>query len=207
MLNQRLYGEKVNLQNIIDKIRETKYGKEVLEEILANLNKSELETLNINDKMDLEKIDFSEKKKSEREEKAFSNAITFKSIKSSKPKVTKWRSAEQKVGQLENYMGNSVRDVSRMNVGYDIESITEQGEKRYIEVKMLNKENAEFTITNNEYTAAHQYGENYYLCLLLENKAIYIRNPLNKLVFTKRVRQWEWVCDQYYGTEISFDIE
>ena len=104
-------------------------------------------------------------------------------------------------------MGYSVQDVSRMNVGYDIESTTSSGEKRYIEVKSLTNENAEFTITNNEYTAAHQYGNNYYICLVFDNKPIYIQNPLNKLAFTKRIRQWEWVCDQYYGTEVFYDVE
>ena len=117
------------------------------------------------------------------------------------------QNGDQRVVQLEQFMGHSVQDVSRMNVGYDIESTTSKGEKRYIEVKSLNNVNTEFTITNNEYTAAHQYGKQYYICLIFDDKAIYIQDPLNKLVFTKRIRQWEWVCDEYCGIEMPFDIE
>ena len=103
-------------------------------------------------------------------------------------------------------MGYNAYDVSRMNVGYDVESTTRTGEKRYIEVKSLSNGTTEFAITNNEYTAAHQKGKNYYICLVFENKALYICDPLRNLVFIKRVRQWEWVCDDFTGEEIEFDI-
>ena len=82
-------------------------------------------------------------------------------------------------------------DVSRQNVGYDIESTTPSGDKRYIEVKLINNGTASFTITNNEYTAAHQYGEKYVICLIRQDereaKVLYIKNPLERLSFEKRV--------------------
>lgn len=206
-LNQRLYGKRTNIEEAINNIGKIQNGAEILETLTKDLSTSELRYVNENTNVNLEKKEESfDTIVHDVPKVLFTNATSHK-IKSSKPKVTKWRSAEQRVVQLERFMGYSVQDVSRMNVGYDIESTTSSGEKRYIEVKSLTNENAEFTITNNEYTAAHQYGNNYYICLVFDNKAIYIQNPLNKLAFTKRIRQWEWVCDQYYGTEVFYDVE
>lgn len=112
-------------------------------------------------------------------------------IPMNKPTISKWRSAELQCIELEKFFKNEAIDVSRQNVGYDLESTKPNGEKRYIEVKLLNNTSSSFTITNNEYTAAHQYGPNYYLCLLIqsdnESKAIYINNPLKTLHFEKKV--------------------
>lgn len=130
--------------------------------------------------------------------------------KGSMPVVAKWRSAEQQCIELEKHWGNIAVDVSRQNVGYDVESTTPSGEKRYIEVKLLNKGTVSFTITNNEYTAAHQYGDRYVICLIMqgerEAKVLYIKNPLEKLSFEKRVRQWEWYCENFNGEEFSIEL-
>lgn len=121
------------------------------------------------------------------------------------PMISRWRSAEQQCIEFEKYLGNKALDVSKQNVGYDIESTNSDGSKRYIEVKLLAKNSSSFTITNNEYTAAHQYGEKYFICLIKQDeneaKMTYINNPLKKLNFEKRVRQWEWYCEQYNGDE------
>ena len=115
------------------------------------------------------------------------------------PHISKWRDAESKCLQIEEFFGNVAEDVSLKNVGYDIYSITPSGEKRYIEVKSVKKDYS-FSLTNNEYTAAHQYGNQYYICLLVESDAElevrYIKNPLANAIFEKRVKQWEWICLQ-----------
>jgi len=130
---------------------------------------------------------------------------TVHSGKATKPSLPRWRTAEQRVVLLEKSIGNNAIDVSRMNIGYDVESTTPTGEKRYIEVKALSNGVSEFSMTNNEYTAAHQNGKSYYICLVFEDKALYICDPLKNLVFVKRARQWEWVCDEYFGEEIEFN--
>lgn len=204
-LSQKLYGKKINIKSAFQNIESTKNGSNILKDLCNELNDSELMYVNENAglKLKKEKVVAFERKNLN---KLFEKKLT-QEVKSSKPKVSKWRSAEQRVVQIEEYLGNSVKDVSKMNVGYDIESITSNEEKRYIEVKSVNSNNIEFSITNNEYTAAHQYGEQYYICLVFEDKAIYIQDPIKRLVFTKRIRQWEWVCDEYCGVEISFDVE
>lgn len=117
--------------------------------------------------------------------------------------VSKWRSAEQQCIELEESKGYTAIDVSKRNVGYDIESTDKTGKKRYIEVKSLSNFGSAFSITNNEYTAAHQFGEQYYICLMIQDdvelKVLYIKNPLKRLDFEKRIRQWEWYCDDYSG--------
>lgn len=126
------------------------------------------------------------------------------------PSVSRWRSAEQQCIEIEQYLGNNAIDVSKQNIGYDIESTTVNDEKRYIEVKLLSCIGGAFSMTNNEYTAAHQYNDQFYLCLIIQNdtevKAIYIKNPLSNLTFEKRIRQWEWYCEQYAGEEYKFEI-
>ena len=130
-------------------------------------------------------------------------------FKASMPVIPKWRSAENACVEIEKFLGNEARDVSTQNLGYDVESTTPSGDKRYIEVKSVSKSDRTFCLTNNEYTAAHQYGDAYYICLLLhgdeKSKAVYIQNPIAKLKLEKRIRQWEWYCEEYQGEEIEIE--
>lgn len=112
--------------------------------------------------------------------------------------------------ELEKLMGNKVKDVSIKNEGYDVYSISEKGEERHIEVKSV-KKGWDFSLTNNEYTAAMQYGDSYFICLLYESddklKVRYIQNPLKNAKFEKRIRQWEWVCRSFISTEREFEVK
>ena len=130
-------------------------------------------------------------------------------FKASKPIIPKWRSAENACVEIERFLGNEAKDVSTQNLGYDVESTMPDGRKRYIEVKSVSRSDSSFSLTNNEYTAAHQYGNDYYVCLLKhgdeKSKAIYIQNPLEKLKLEKRIRQWEWYCEEYQGDEIEIE--
>lgn len=137
--------------------------------------------------------------------------ITKKYVHKDNTSVSKWRTAEQQCIDIEKNFNNDARDVSKQNLGYDVESIEPGGEKRFIEVKSLKHIGDSFSMTNNEYTAAHQYGDNYYLCLIVQTdsklKLIYIKNPLEKLKMEKRVRQWEWFCDKYDGEQFTIDYK
>ena len=142
------------------------------------------------------------------------NEVSSNSIIASKPScpiVSHWRSAEQQCIEIESFLGNKAIDVSKKNIGYDIESTTPDGSKKLIEVKLLQGESSSFCITNNEYTCAHQNGDNYFICLIIsngnDNKAIYINNPINNLIFEKRIRQWEWLCEEYSGAVYNFEVK
>ncbi|PFR16728.1 sacsin N-terminal ATP-binding-like domain-containing protein [Bacillus cereus] len=146
-------------------------------------------------------------------EKADSNVFehSLSSIFSSKKKtISKWRAAEYQCIEFEQLQGNRAKDVSKQNLGYDVHSQTKTGEIRYIEVKSISNRNAEISMTNNEYTAAHQYGDAYYLCVIYQqdNQLLleYIQNPLRQLQLEKRVKQWEWICDDYSGEKFEVDL-
>lgn len=202
--DNRLFGKSQDLSRIIPNLKHKKNDHNesvLLNSLIMSLNGAERLYLESASGMQFEASD------SNGDYSLFSsNKCENINMRNVKPSFPKWRSAEQRVVLLEKAMGYNAYDVSRMNVGYDVESTTRTGEKRYIEVKSLSNGTTEFAITNNEYTAAHQKGKNYYICLVFENKALYICDPLRNLVFIKRVRQWEWVCDDFTGEEIEFDI-
>ncbi len=121
--------------------------------------------------------------------------------------VARWRTAEQLCAEIEREKGNTVKDVSEQNVGYDIMSVSPSGKMSYIEVKSLKTPGEPFIMTNNEYTTAHQYGKDYFLCLVTQTDpptVLYINDPLNaEAHIEKRVRMWEWVYSDYSG---NFEI-
>ncbi len=210
--NQSSTGKKIKLDKIkvstdegVKSLTEVAGGdvsidEDVQYEINNSVSKSEINWFSKETAIDISKL---------KEDDVDSSEATVQSIKKEiKPHIAKWRSAEQQCIDIEKYFGNTAIDVSKQNVGYDIESTTPDGQKRYIEVKSVT-EDGSFSITNNEYTAAHQYGEQYYLCLLIQSsqntQAIYINNPLQTLKFEKRIRQWEWYCDTYSGESFVFE--
>lgn len=132
-----------------------------------------------------------------------SNSLTNNMNINNEQFLSKWRTAEQQCIEIEKLKGNEAKYVGSKNLGYDVESRDDKGNVRYIEVKLLSTKNGPFTMTNNEYSSAHLYGNNYYLCLICANEneleAIYIQNPVVSLKLEKRVKQWEWFCDSYNG--------
>ena len=125
-------------------------AEDVMHEINNNISQSEIGWFSEQTSIDISKLsrDYTED----------APQVTKTIKKEIKPHIAKWRSAEQQCIDIEKYFGNTATDVSKQNVGYDIESTTPDGCKRYIEVKSIT-EDGSFSITNNEYTAAHQYGE------------------------------------------------
>ena len=117
--------------------------------------------------------------------------------------IARWQTAEQLCVEIEKEKGNTVKNVSEQNVGYDVLSVSPSGKIAYIEVKSIKTPGEPFIMTNNEYTTAHQYGEDYFLCLVTQTNpptVLYIKNPLNsKAHIEKRVRMWEWVYSDYSG--------
>lgn len=198
---------KVSTETGVKSIKEigagkTTVAKAVQEGLSATASKADLSWFSEKKAIDIQKL-------TGKPEFASTPETEVKSIKKEiKPHIAKWRSAEQQCLEIEKFFGNTAIDVSKQNVGYDIESTTPDGGKRYIEVKSI-KEDGSFSITNNEYTAAHQYGDQYYMCLLIQSaqniQAIYIKNPIVNISFEKRIKQWEWYCDTYTGESFVFE--
>lgn len=201
-LDNRLYGKEVDLSGL------AALSPAITDTLARELTPTERNFLSKSSGLELDNVVETTPINKEHIQTA-SYSAKIVSVDNQTPVVSKWRSAEQQVVQIERFLGNTAKDVSKMNVGYDVESTTPSGEKRYIEVKYLARNKDGFIITNNEYTTAHHHGNNYYLCLMSETQALYIQNPLNTLHFEKRVRQWEWFCEQYenIGETISFTSE
>ncbi|GEA15381.1 hypothetical protein E308F_16250 [Moorella sp. E308F] len=116
--------------------------------------------------------------------------------------ITKWRSAELNLAALFNSIdGIEAIDVSKSNIGYDLEVRNPDGTVEYIEVKCVEEIGLPFSLTNNEYSMASKYGENYILALVKPYEksfaVCFIKDPVNQLNFERRCMRWEWVCDKY----------
>lgn len=115
--------------------------------------------------------------------------------------VTKWRSVEIQVMQYLQSQGWRVTDVSKRNVGYDLEGLSPDAEKFYFEVKSLSRVGEVFSLSTNEEVVARQHGNNYVLALVHVTNAHFeielIPDPANHLSFVRQCRQWAWVCEDY----------
>ncbi len=104
----------------------------------------------------------------------------------------------------ERMQGRIPEDVSGQNLGYDIRSVSEDGEVRYIEVK-ARATTGDVALTPNEWFKAKRFREQYWL-YVVENAAIsptlyIINNPAEKLEVVEKVEtvrfivpvdEWKW---------------
>lgn len=127
--------------------------------------------------------------------------------------VKKWRTVEENVAEVLRGMDNvaNVIDVAARNVGYDIEVLMKDGTYQYYEVKSVDSMGMAFSMTNNEFSSAVQYKDQYYLAIVhQDNKHMeicFIRNPIDTLNMTKRVTRWEWYCSSYAGAIVEYKVD
>jgi hypothetical protein len=138
----------------------------------------------------------------------FHNTTDVSAAKSPQLSLTRWRGAEQQVVELFEQQGWSVADVSRQNIGYDIEAVSPSGETAYIEVKKLKYLGEAFILTSNEEAVARLKGQQYWLALVCEDgdrlRIGFVKNPSEALKLERQCRQWVWECVRYdQGLEIQ----
>ena len=95
------------------------------------------------------------------------------------------------------------------NLGYDLEVKLKNGEKIYIEVKSMISFSQPFKITNNEYSCAHNYGDKYYIALVINDdnfEVKFIQNPIETLHFEKKCEQWSWFCEEYKTNLLDINV-
>lgn len=134
-----------------------------------------------------------------------------KNIKSFSSKFSKWRAAEVNVKayfeSLEDVI--SVSDISKSNLGYDIE-VHRKDTVEYVEVKSVTNLGDSFSLTNNEYGVANEKKDDYILAVVKQSdnelELCLISNPIENLNLNRRVTRWEWVCDEYAGTITSLKL-
>mgnify|MGYP005761773677 CR=1 FL=1 len=127
------------------------------------------------------------------------------------PNIQKWRSTEVNLAEYLRYFDfiDEVKDVSVSNLGYDLEVKLKNGEKIYIEVKSMISFSQPFKITNNEYSCAHNYGDKYYIALVINDdnfEVKFIQNPIETLHFEKKCEQWSWFCEEYKTNLLDINV-
>ena len=124
--------------------------------------------------------------------------------------IQKWRSAEENTLAVLNANGFRLKDVSKQNLGFDLEGSDPNGRNIYIEVKSIDYVGQKFRMTNNEFAAAQYKPSNYYLALVYQNKDSFeislIKDPVNRLNLTRQVVQWVWECTDYEYKPMRFKI-
>lgn len=145
------------------------------------------------------------------EQSSVSSAPGIKSGFRSTPNLQKWRSAEKNALEYLKALNGvvSASDVSTANMGYDLEVILETGKKIFIEVKSVRTFNEPFKITNNEYSSAHNFGDLYYLAIVINEEPFQMKlvsNPIKNLSFQKQIERWSWFCESYSNHIESVEI-
>ena len=124
--------------------------------------------------------------------------------------VQKWRSAEENTLAALNANGFRLKDVSKQNLGFDLEGSDPNGKNIYIEVKSIDYVGQKFRMTNNEFAAAQYKPDCYYLALVFQSNDSFeislIRDPINRLNLTRQVVQWVWECSEYEYRPMKFKM-
>lgn len=128
-------------------------------------------------------------------------------------KIKKWRSVEKNVKAVLELLDNvvCVTDVSEQNIGYDLEAVFSDGTRRFYEVKSVGKLGEQISFSNNEYSTCVSLKDSYYLAIAAETnyniEVCFVKNPVEKLHFEKRVTRWDWLCGEYEGEVIDTKME
>jgi uncharacterized protein DUF3883 len=125
--------------------------------------------------------------------------------------LKRWRGAEERVLELLEAWGWEATDVSRQNLGYDIEATTPDNEECFLEVKSIDYPGQPFTMTSNEEAVARQKGKAYRLVLVRQAsndlEVAFIEDPVHRLRLTRQCRQWVWECATYEFVSERFPLE
>lgn len=121
--------------------------------------------------------------------------------KTSKLAINKWKTPIQNCIAIETLNGQSVKDVSRKCSEYGVISTDKSGVSTYITVKNVGVLGDSFKLSEDEYSAAQQYGDNYKVYLFTTDtsniKYSVVTNPVDMVHMKKVVKEWEWLCSSY----------
>jgi hypothetical protein len=141
----------------------------------------------------------------------------FKNEKNSESKINhplstamRWRSAEENTLIILNSSGFNLVDVSKRNIGYDLEGYDPSGSPVQIEVKSITEIGQSFRLTNNEVAIAQSLPKTYYIAIVrqLPNRIeiSFINDPVRNLQLDRHCVQWVWECSKYDYKPRIFEI-
>jgi len=142
-------------------------------------------------------------------QKWFDNSET-EFFPATKSNVRRWRSAEENALEILNSNGFKLTDVSKQNIGYDIEGLDPDGREIQIEVKSINLIGEKFKLTNNEVAVAQEKKETYFIAVVRQLDGFIeialISDPVKNLVLNRQCVQWIWECSSYEYRPNRFEI-
>lgn len=134
-----------------------------------------------------------------------SNLITNEPIKVN---FKRWRSAEELTLEVLNLNGFKLKDVSKQNIGYDLEGLDINGNDIQIEVKSIDLPGQKFKMTNNEIAVAQVKQKSFFIAIVRQTDDAFelamISDPVNSLTLNRQCVQWIWECEGYEYNPIRF---
>ncbi len=126
-------------------------------------------------------------------------------------KLKRWKRVLDYVLEILQFQGWTVKDVSRQNLGYDLECENCNGEMLYVGVKSLNYVGQPFILTSEEEAIAKQKSSKYCLALVMQEtthvEVAFIQDPIHQLQLERQCRQWVWECSSYKFAAEHFPFE
>lgn len=138
------------------------------------------------------------------------NKSNISSKETVKASIKRWRSAEEQTLAILNLNGFNLEDVSKQNIGYDLDGVDPNGNEIQIEVKSITLPGQKFKLTNNEIAVAQEKQKSFYVAIVrqYENtlEIALISDPVNNLILNRQCVQWIWECENYEYNPMKFDI-
>ncbi|WP_447925557.1 sacsin N-terminal ATP-binding-like domain-containing protein [Georgenia muralis] len=110
--------------------------------------------------------------------------------------VARWRVAERAVVEWLNARGWKLEDVSKQNLGYDAAGLDPSGERICLEIKKVDRPDAPFAMTTNEWALMQSRQEPMLIAILIgdeRHSRLVLFDPIHARAQPERIaRQWEW---------------
>lgn len=123
---------------------------------------------------------------------------------------TRWRSSEVQAREVLNSIGFQLDDVSKQNIGFDLEGLDPNGNNVMIEVKSIKNSSDKIEMTNNEVALAQEQKGNYYLAIIKllgdSVELMLVADPIHNLNLIRQAVQWRWVCEKFEYEPIKFTL-
>ncbi|MBG6110602.1 hypothetical protein IWX84_001481 [Flavobacterium sp. CG_9.10] len=124
--------------------------------------------------------------------------------------LKRWRSSEEITLEILNLNGFKLQDVSKQNIGYDLDGFDPNGNEIHIEVKSITFPGQKFKLTNNEIGVAQEKQKRFYVAVVRQTDDFFeiamISDPIKNLVLNRQCVQWIWECSEYEYNPKRFEF-
>jgi hypothetical protein len=141
----------------------------------------------------------------------FKNSSRQENYNTSQPTLKKWRSAEEQTLEILNLNGFKLEDVSKQNIGFDLNGTDPNGNEIQIEVKSITLPGQKFRLTNNEIAVAQVKQKSFFVAIVRQTdeflEIALVSDPVNNLSLNRQCVQWIWECESYEYKPLKFELK